>query len=57
MALNVEAEQIGGTLTINGETTACGSFAWDDSPCTDVMETHVERLRGVFSEQPLPFVR
>ncbi len=57
VALNFEAEAIGGTLMISDETTDYGYFSWDDITRMDVMETHVERLRDVFSGQPAPFVR
>jgi ADP-ribose pyrophosphatase YjhB (NUDIX family) len=57
VALNFEAEPIGGTLTTSDETTAYGYFTWDDIAHMDVMETHVERLRDVFSGQSPPFVR
>jgi ADP-ribose pyrophosphatase YjhB (NUDIX family) len=57
VALNFEVEPIGGTLTISDETTEYGYFSWDNMIRMDVMETHVERLRDVFSGQPAPFVR
>jgi hypothetical protein len=57
VALNFEAEPIGGTLTISDETTEYGYFSWENIARMDVMETHVERLRDVFSGQPVPFVR
>jgi 8-oxo-dGTP pyrophosphatase MutT (NUDIX family) len=57
VALNFEAEPIGGSLSLSDETTAYGYFTPDDTTRLDVMETHVERLRDVFSGQPPPFVR
>jgi ADP-ribose pyrophosphatase YjhB (NUDIX family) len=57
VALNFEAEPIGGTLTISDETTDYCYFSWDEIAHMDVMETHVERLTDVFSGQPAPFVR
>ena len=57
VALNFEAEPIGGTLALSDETTDYGYFSWDEIAHLDVMETHVERLTDVFSGQPLPFVR
>jgi ADP-ribose pyrophosphatase YjhB (NUDIX family) len=57
VALNFEAEPIGGTLTISDETTAYGYFSWDAIARMDVMETHVERLRDVFSGESPPWVR
>jgi ADP-ribose pyrophosphatase YjhB (NUDIX family) len=57
VALNFEAEPIGGSLTLSAETTAYGYFTPDDIARLDVMETHVERLTDVFSGQPPPFVR
>jgi ADP-ribose pyrophosphatase YjhB (NUDIX family) len=57
VALNFEAEPIGGALTISDETTDYGYFSWDEITRMDVMETHVERLTDVFSGQPAPFVR
>jgi ADP-ribose pyrophosphatase YjhB (NUDIX family) len=57
VALNFEAEPIGGTLTISDETTAYGYFSWDVIGRMDVMETHVERLRDVFSGESPPWVR
>jgi ADP-ribose pyrophosphatase YjhB (NUDIX family) len=57
VALNFEAEPIGGMLSISDETTAYGYFSWDTIAGMDVMETHVERLRDVFSGQPPPWVR
>jgi hypothetical protein len=47
VALNFEAEPIGGTLTISDETTDYGYFSWDEMAHMDVMETHVERLTDV----------
>ena len=57
VALNFEAEPVGGTLTLSDETTEYGYFSWEDMAPMDVMETHVERLTDVFSGQPAPFVR
>ena len=57
VALNFEAEPLGGTLTLSDETTEYGYFSWEDMARMDVMETHVERLKDVFSGQPAPFVR
>jgi ADP-ribose pyrophosphatase YjhB (NUDIX family) len=57
VALNFEAEPIGGTLTLSDETTDYGYFLWDEIKGMDVMETHVERLTDLFSGQPTPFVR
>jgi ADP-ribose pyrophosphatase YjhB (NUDIX family) len=57
VALNFEAEPIGGTLTTSAETTEYGYFSWENIARMDVMETHVERLRDVFSGEPVPFVR
>jgi ADP-ribose pyrophosphatase YjhB (NUDIX family) len=57
VALNFEAEPVGGALALSDETTAYGYFSWDDMARMDIMETHVERLRDVFSGQPAPFIR
>jgi ADP-ribose pyrophosphatase YjhB (NUDIX family) len=57
VALNFEVEPIGGALMISDETTDYGYFLWDEIAHMDVMETHVERLTDVFSEQAPPFVR
>jgi ADP-ribose pyrophosphatase YjhB (NUDIX family) len=57
VALNFEAEPIGGALTISDETTEYGYFSWDEITRMDVMETHVERLTDIFSGQPAPVVR
>jgi ADP-ribose pyrophosphatase YjhB (NUDIX family) len=57
VALNFEAEPIGGSLSISEETTEYGYFSWESMAQMDVMETHVERLKDVFSGQPGPFVR
>ena len=57
VALNFEAEPIGGSLTISDETTDYGYFSRDEMARMDVMETHVERLNDLFSGQSPPFVR
>jgi ADP-ribose pyrophosphatase YjhB (NUDIX family) len=57
MALNFEAEPIGGTLSLSDETTAFGYFTPEEIWQMDVMETHVERLKDLLSGQPVPFMR
>ncbi len=57
VALNFEAEAIGGALTISDETTEYGYFSWDEITRMDVMETHVERLTDIFSGHSVPVVR
>jgi ADP-ribose pyrophosphatase YjhB (NUDIX family) len=57
VALNFEAEPIGGTLSLSDETTEYGYFTPEEIWQMDVMETHVERLKDLLSGQPLPFVR
>jgi ADP-ribose pyrophosphatase YjhB (NUDIX family) len=57
VALNFEAEPIGGTLSLSDETTDYGYFTPEEIWQMDVMETHVERLKDLLSGQPLPFVR
>jgi ADP-ribose pyrophosphatase YjhB (NUDIX family) len=57
VALNFEAEAVGGSLTTSDETTDCGYFTAEEIWRMDVMETHVERLKDLFSGQPAPFVR
>jgi ADP-ribose pyrophosphatase YjhB (NUDIX family) len=57
VALNFEAEAVRGTLTLSDETSAYGYFAWAEIAHMDVMETHVERLKDVFSGESPPFVR
>ena len=57
VALNFEAEPIGGTLTVSDETTDYGYFSWGEIKRMDVMETHMERLTDIFSGLPAPFVR
>jgi ADP-ribose pyrophosphatase YjhB (NUDIX family) len=57
VALNFEAEAIGGTLSTSDETTDFGYFTPDEIWRMDVMETHVERHNDLFSGQPVPIVR
>jgi ADP-ribose pyrophosphatase YjhB (NUDIX family) len=57
VALNFEAEPIGGSLSLSDETTEYGYFTPEEIWQMDVMETHVERLKDLLSGQPLPFVR
>jgi ADP-ribose pyrophosphatase YjhB (NUDIX family) len=57
VALNFEAEAIGGALTISDETTEYGYFSWDEITRMDVMETHVERLTDIFYGHSVPVVR
>jgi ADP-ribose pyrophosphatase YjhB (NUDIX family) len=57
VAMNFEAEPVGGTLGLSDETTDYGYFAQADIESLDVMEHHRERIEDAFACQQAPFVR
>ena len=57
VALNFEAEPIGGKLTLSNETTETGYFSMDEMKSIDVMEHHLERIKDALAETPAAIVR
>ena len=57
VAMNFEAEPIGGELGISDETTDCGYFSRAEIEGMDVMEHHRERIEDAFAAQIAAFVR
>jgi 8-oxo-dGTP pyrophosphatase MutT (NUDIX family) len=57
VALNFEAEMIGGELIISEETTAVDFFDREQMKALDIMQPHKVRLEDVFASQVQPFIR
>lgn len=57
VALNFEAEILGGKLIISDETTAVDFFDREQMKDLDIMQPHQIRLEDVFANQELPFIR
>jgi ADP-ribose pyrophosphatase YjhB (NUDIX family) len=57
VALNFEAEMIGGKLVISNETTAVDFFDKEQMKALDIMQPHKVRLEDVFANQDSPFIR
>ena len=57
VALNFEAEPIGGQLGLSDETTEVGYFNFDEIKKMDVMEHHQQRILDAFAGSQAAFVR
>ena len=57
VAMNFEAEPIGGELGLSDETTDFGYFSPAEIEGMDVMEHHRERIEDAFAAQTAAFVR
>jgi ADP-ribose pyrophosphatase YjhB (NUDIX family) len=57
IALNFEAELVGGELRISEETTEAKYYSLAEIETVDLMEHHRERISDVFEQQALAFMR
>lgn len=57
VALNFEAEPVGGALGLSDETTEVGYFSQDEIAALDLMEHHRERIADAFDPDRAPFIR
>ena len=57
VALNFEAQPIGGELRVSNETTELGYFSLVEMSRLDVMENHLERITDAFAGVDAAFVR
>ena len=57
VALNFEAEVVGGELIVSEETTAAHFFDREQMKTLDIMEPHRVRLEDVFANRGSPFIR
>lgn len=57
VALNFEAEVIGGKLTTSDETTEFGYFSLPEIGSLDMLEIHNERIEDAFKREPQAFMK
>ncbi|MBM3130868.1 MAG: NUDIX domain-containing protein [Chloroflexi bacterium] len=57
VALNFEADVLGGELTTSNETTEFGYFSLPQIYQMDMLQVHIERIEDAFKEQAHAFVR
>jgi 8-oxo-dGTP pyrophosphatase MutT (NUDIX family) len=57
LALNFEAEILGGSLTLNSEVTQFGYFSEDQIEKLDLLPHHRQRIMDAFSSENAPFIR
>ena len=57
VALNFEAEIVGGELTTSNETTEFGYFSLPEIYGLDMLPVHIERIEDTFKGQPQAFMR
>jgi ADP-ribose pyrophosphatase YjhB (NUDIX family) len=57
VALNFEAEVIGGTLAVSNETTDFGYYSLEDIAVMDMMTIHIERIEDAAKGEERAFMK
>jgi hypothetical protein len=57
VSLNFEVTWLAGQLQLSNETTAYGYFSRDEIANMDIIEPHTERIRDIWENREIPFIR
>jgi ADP-ribose pyrophosphatase YjhB (NUDIX family) len=57
VSLNFEVTWLAGQLRLSNETTAYGYFSRDEIANMDIIEPHTERIRDIWENREIPFIR
>jgi ADP-ribose pyrophosphatase YjhB (NUDIX family) len=57
VSLNFEVTWLAGQLRLSNETTAYGYFGRDEIASMDIIEPHTERIRDIWENREIPFIR